>query len=58
MEYANTYYYNDFSLRLIEDALYELCTGVLGFNERTFVLETGERGANAFHKAALDVVSG
>lgn len=58
MEYANTYYYNDFSLKLIEDALFELCTGVLGFNQRTFVLETGERGADLFSKAALATTSG
>lgn len=58
MEYANTYYYNDFSLKLIEDALFELCTGVIGFSDRTFVLETGERGAAEFSKAALATTSG
>ena len=58
MEYANTYYYNDFSLKLIEDALFELSTGVLGFKNRVFVLETGERGATLFSKAVLDYVSG
>lgn len=58
MEYANTYYYNEFSLKLIEDALFELSTGVLGFRDRTFVLETGERGAALFSKAVLNEVSG
>ncbi len=58
MSYANTYFYTDFSLKLIEDALFELCTGVIGFGDRTFVLETGQRGADLFSKAALNVVSG
>lgn len=58
MEYANTYYYNDFSLKLIEDALFELSTGVLGFKDRVFMLETGERGAAKFNKAVLNEVSG
>lgn len=58
MEYANTVYYNDFSLKLIEDALFELSVGVLGFKDRVFVLETGERGAAQFSKAVLNTVSG
>lgn len=58
MEVANTMYYNNFSLKLIEDALYELCASKLDFRERTFVLRTGERGAALFNKAVRDVVSG
>lgn len=58
MEVANTMYYNTFSLKLIEDALYELSAAKLGFGERTFILKTGERGAAQFHKAVRDVVSG
>lgn len=58
MEVSNTMFYNTFSLRLIEDALYELSAAKLGFNERTFVIKTGERGALQFHKAVLDTVSG
>lgn len=58
MEVSNTMYYNTFSLKLIEDALYELSAAKLGFNERTFVIKTGERGAIQFHKAVLDTVSG
>ena len=58
MEYANTYYYNEFSLKLIEDALFELSTGVIGFKDRVFILETGERGAAQFSKAVLTTVSG
>lgn len=56
--YANTYFYNDFSLRLIEDILFELSTGVIGFKDRVFILETGERGAALFSKAVFDTVSG
>lgn len=58
MEVANTMYYNDFSIKLIEDALYELCAAKLDWKDRTFVLRTGERGAMLFNKAVRDVVSG
>ena len=58
MEVANTYYYNNFSLKLLEDALLELSTSKLDFGERYFLIRTGERGAIAFHKAVLDVISG
>jgi len=58
MEAANTHYYNTFSLKLIEDALYNLSAGKLDFNERTFIIRTGELGALLFHKAVLDTVSG
>ena len=58
MEVANTIYYNDFDLKLIEDALYELSAAKLDYGERKFVLRTGERGAAAFNKAVKDVVSG
>lgn len=58
MEYANTQYYTDFSIKLIEDILYNLSTNKLDFKERTFVLRTGERGAILFHKAVRDEVNG
>lgn len=58
MEVSNTLPYNTFSLKLIEDALYELSAAKLGFGDRTFIIKTGERGALAFHKAVLDTVSG
>lgn len=58
MEVSNTMSYNTFSLKLIEDALYELSAAKLGMNERTFIIKTGERGAIQFHKAVLDTVSG
>lgn len=58
MEVSNTITYNTFSLKLIEDALYELSAAKLDMNDRTFVIKTGERGAIQFHKAVLDTVSG
>ena len=44
MKYGNTYYYNDFSLKMLEDALYELSAAKLDFGQRTFVIRTGEQG--------------
>lgn len=58
MEVSNTMPYNTFSLKLIEDALYELSAAKLDLKDRTFVIKTGERGAIQFHKAVLDTVSG
>ena len=58
MEVANTMYYNTFSLKLLEDALYELSAAKLDFGDRYFVIKTGERGAIQFHKAVLNAVSG
>lgn len=58
MEVANTVFYNRFSLKLIEDALYELSAAKLDMSDRLFVLRTGERGAVQFHKAVLNVISG
>ena len=57
MEVSNTMYYNTFSLKLLEDALYELSASKLDFGDRTFVIKTGERGAIQFHKAVLNEVS-
>ena len=45
MEVANTMYYNNFSLKLLEDALYELSAAKLDFGDRYFLIKTGERGA-------------
>jgi hypothetical protein len=58
MESANTMYYNTFSLKLIEDALYQLSASKLGMGDRTFVMKTGEVGALLFHKAVSDLTSG
>ncbi len=58
MEVANTMYYNTFSLKLLENALYELSASKLDFGDRYFLIKTGERGAAQFHKAVLNAVSG
>ena len=58
MEVANTIYYNTFSLKLIENAIYELCAAKLDIRDRNFIMFTGERGAAQFHKAVTDAVSG
>lgn len=58
MEVSNTMYYNTFSLKLLEDALYELSAAKLDMKDRTFLIKTGERGAIQAHKAILDTVSG
>lgn len=58
MEYANTTYYNDFSLKLLEDSLYDMSYSKLGLGERMFVIKTGEIGAIKFHKAVLNEASG
>lgn len=58
MEVANTTFYNQFALKLIEDALYELSAAKLGMGDRYFLIKTGERGAIQFHKAVLKEVSG
>lgn len=57
-EVANTMYYNVFSLKLLEDALYELSASKLAMDDRLFIIKTGERGAIQFHKAVLQTVSG
>jgi hypothetical protein len=57
MEVANTRYYNNFSLPLLEDALYQLSASKLDFSDRLFLIKTGERGALQFHKAVLNMVS-
>lgn len=58
MSVGNTRYYTKFSLKTLEDALFELSESKLDYSDRTFVIETGSRGAVQFHKAVLDVVSG
>ena len=60
MEYGNTMYYNDTEsvMKLILDALYELSAGRLGFGDRTFIINTGERGALIFNKEAKKTTSG
>jgi len=58
MEQSNTYFYNEFSIELLEEILFGLSEGKLGFDQRTFILRTGERGAAEFHKAVLQTTSG
>ena len=58
MDVANSLFYNQFSLKLIEDALYELSAAKLGMGDRYFLIKTGERGATQFHKAVLQEISG
>ena len=43
MEVANTMYYNTFSLKLLEDALYELSASKLDFGDRYFLIKTGKK---------------
>lgn len=57
MARGNVKYYNTFSLKHIEDALYTIGLN-LGMKDRTFILRTGEKGAIQFHKAVYDTVSG
>jgi hypothetical protein len=42
LEVANTIYYNTFSLKLLEDALYSLSASKLGLGDRYFIIKTGE----------------
>ena len=58
MEQSNTYFYNEFSIELLEEILFGLSEGKLGFDQRVFILRTGERGAAEFHKAVLQTTSG
>ena len=58
MEYGNTQYYNNFSLKMLEDSLYQLSYSNLDFKDRYFVIKTGEKGAIQFHKEVLKTVSG
>jgi hypothetical protein len=59
MEVANTMFYNNFNIKLIEDALYELSAAKLSMGkDRYFLIKTGERGAIQFHKAVLQTISG
>lgn len=58
LERANVQYYNDFSLKLLEDILFNLSSGKIEPSKRVFLLKTGERGAAQFHKEVLKEVSG
>lgn len=58
MEYGNSLPYTKFSLKLLEDALYQLSSSKLAMNDRNFVLCTGEYGAIQFNKAVKHTVAG
>jgi hypothetical protein len=58
MEQSNTYFYNTFTIEMIEEILFGLSEGKLGLDNRKFILRTGERGAAQFSKAILDHTSG
>ena len=58
IEMGNVIYYNDFSLKLIEDALYDLFAGKEDFKDRKVTIRTGEKGGMLFQKAALKDGSG
>jgi len=58
MEAGNQYTYKVFSIKLIEDVLYELCAAKIAMGKRHFVIFTGERGALQFHKAVTSTVGG
>lgn len=55
---GNVYYFNTFSLKLVEEALIALCAGKLDYKDRKFILRTGAYGAMAFNKAVQDKASG
>jgi hypothetical protein len=50
MEVANTFYYNTFSIKLLENALYELSASKLGLGDRYFIIRTGK------HKSFLSLL--
>ena len=58
IEMGNVIYYNDFSLKLVEDALYDLFAGKEDFKDRKVTIRTGEKGGMLFQKAALTDGSG
>lgn len=47
MKYGNTFYYNNFNLKLLEDALYELSASKLSMEDRTFIIRTGKHSCYA-----------
>ena len=58
IEMGNIIWYNDFSLRLVENALYDLFAGKEDFKDRKVTIRTGEKGGMLFQKAALKDGSG
>lgn len=50
-EASNTSFYNSFDIEFLAERLLDLSEGKLGFDERSFVATTGERGAYQFSKS-------
>jgi len=50
-EASNTSFYNSFDIEFLAERLLDLSEGKLGFDQRSFVAMTGERGAYQFHKS-------
>lgn len=58
LELGNVYYFNKFSLKVLEKALMRLFEGVVDYSDRHVVLITGDAGAMDFHKAVLNETQG
>lgn len=59
MDVNGVKYYNDFSLDMITNELYQLSSTKIGLDEdRTFVLSMGEAAAIDFHKSVMTEASG
>jgi len=58
MEVSHTDPYNNFSLKRFMDDIYQISRSKLDFNDRKFLVKTGEMGAIQFSRAALTDGSG
>lgn len=58
MERGNIIPYNVFSLKFLEEVLTGFSAGKLDFNDRKFLIKTGEFGALLFNRAAKSAMSG
>lgn len=58
MAYGNTYYYTDFSLKLITDAIYYITVGQTDLTKKVYLLRTGLKGAEQFSKEVQKEASG
>ena len=58
MERGNILPYNVFSLEFLEEVLTGFSAGKLEFNDRKFLIRTGEFGALQFNRAAKNTMSG
>ena len=58
MEAGNTDFYNNFSLKRFMQNIYDISRANLDFNQRSFIVKTGEMGAIQFSKAVMTEGSG